>query len=149
MIGRSLKKYRTLLIVAIVLSCLAGWRLYRGPSGDFERRLPGGYSVTSSNRATICLTPPERFAFHESNAGHGVTVARKISAIAISNGFIVGHVEPSPHSEVPIEVPGYFIVDWRTGEARLGLGRDECAEALRQHGLAMPRLRHPNTRWKW
>jgi hypothetical protein len=104
------------------------------PTGDFEIHLPKGY--------LLIRTEPDSVAMCYANTE--VLVESNIDGYRVYNDAVVGHVvkfrKPMVHS-----VPGYFIVDLKTGKVQQGLSQKKWLAALRKYGIkSAPTLHQPS-----
>ena len=115
------------LVGTLALTLLSG-------CGDYQIDLPNGYRLVRTNASSIQIfSPPtvKRLGDHT-----GIVVPPKIVAIACVGDVVCGIVESSPDSEnAALTVPGYFVLDTRTGDVTLGLNKEKQLEQLKKLGV--------------
>lgn len=100
---------------------------------QYRRDLPGGYLLMASNADSVCVIPPQDRYSHVDNCADGLAIAARIDGIAVTDDYIVGHVRPSPESEVSEhEVPGYFVIAVKSGEIVKGMKEAEWRILLKE-----------------
>ena len=118
------------LILAFALCCLHGCF----PTSDYFLRLGNGYSLARTQNRNVGLC----------NAHGEQVVGPQIDKYQVYPQAIVGHVlkYPDPYFQ---SIPGYFVVDVKTGKVYQGLSYQEWLKRLRRYGIrsapAMQRTR--------
>ena len=118
------------LILALGSSCLHGCF----PTSDYYLRLGNGYSLARWSYKTVALCNAEMVA----------VVMPHIDRYQVYPAAIIGHVVKH-HDPYYRSVPGYFVVDMKTGKVYQGLSYEEWLKLLRTYGIrsapAMQRTR--------
>jgi hypothetical protein len=114
------------LVLALVLS----------GCGDYRVPLPNGYELVRVYAGAILIADPTK----------ALVVNADIDGYTVLADLIVGHVAPADHPpERDMSVPGYFIVNTRTREVRMGLEKPAWLDALLALGVRdEPRLGTPS-----
>ncbi len=136
---------RQMVVTAFVLVSVLGCH------GDFERGLPNGYRLVRTNAVQTYITPPE--GVHHPSHRFGTAVAPNITQVGLQQEMVFGVVEAPPEPEpgdylqlAHFSVPGYFILNTRTGDVRAGLDEDVWRAALEELGVPpSAQLRHPGS----
>jgi len=106
---------------------------------DYEVELGAGYKLLRTNSPTITI----------SRKDGGCAVPPKIVGLNIRKDIIVGKAESSPLADVP-SVPGFFILNTKTGSVQIGLDEQAWLNALRPLGFTEPPpLRRPSRFFMW
>ena len=106
---------------------------------DYEVELGAGYKLLRTNSPTITI----------SRKDGGCAVPPKIVGLNIRKDIIVGKAESSPLADVP-SVPGFFILNTKTGSVQIGLDEKAWLSTLRSMGFTKPpSLREPSRFFMW
>ena len=128
---------------------LASSALLISGCGDYETKLPNGYRLVRTNASSIQIFEPSDAGYRSSPAyrrrdtvdgnatfHNSIVVPPKIVAIGCVGDIVYGIVETSPDSEnATLTVPGYFVLDTRTGDVALGLDKEGHLEKLKKLGV--------------
>ena len=129
---------------------LASSSLLLSGCGDYETKLPNGYRLVRTNASSIQIFEPLDAGYRSSPAYRrrdtvngnatfhdSIVVPPKIVAIGCVGDIVYGIVETSPDSEnATLTVPGYFVLDTRTGDVALGLNKESHLKRLNKLGIA-------------
>jgi len=128
-----MSKYALCFLVIPVHCVLAtGWN-------DYEVDLGAGYKLLRTNSLTITISQKDG----------ACVVPPKIVGLNIRKDIILGKAESSPLATVP-SVPGFFILNTKTGSVQVGLDEQAWLNALRPLGFTKPpRLRRPSRFFMW
>ena len=129
----------------LILHLIAGGLcLLMTSCGDFERPLPGGYSLVRMNADEIIIVK------RVEPSGIKIVVGPKIKGYKVSEGVVIGDVVIPDWSALKSEsTPGYFVLDTSTGEVQQGLTRDEWLGILKSKGIQGDiHLARPSS-WDW
>jgi len=109
---------------------------------DYDIELCGGYRLVRNNADDITI-------FKE---GMGFVIPPRIRALNIDAGIVFGAVEKPPDADVVnlLSVPGFFILNTKTGSVQVGLDEQAWLNALRSMGFTKPPpLRRPSRFFMW
>lgn len=128
-----MSKYALCFLIMPLHSVLAtGWN-------DYDIELRRGYKLVRTNSPTIAIYRKDS----------GDVVPPKIVGLNICRDIILGKAESSPLATVP-SVPGFFILDTKTGSVQIGLDEQVWLNTLRSLGFAEPPpLREPSRFFMW
>jgi hypothetical protein len=126
-------KYALCFLVIPLHSVFAtGWN-------DYEVELGAGYKLLRTNSPTITI----------SRKDGGCAVPPKIVGLNIRKDIILGKAESSPLADFA-SVPGFFILNTKTGSVQIGLDEQAWLNALRSMGFSEPpSLRRPSRFFMW
>jgi hypothetical protein len=113
--------------------------------GDFERSLPGSYSLVRFNADEIMIVKRV-----EPGDGIKTVIGPKIKGYKVSKAVVIGEVVLPDSSALKNEsTPGYFVLDTDTGDVRQGLKREEWLAILKSKGIQGDiNLARPSS-WEW
>lgn len=91
---------------------------------DYNRLLPGGYKICRSSASEICLA----------DSKDKIVIAAKVQEYSHADGYIFGRVisegELFPDK---YDVPGYFVVEIKTGYVNKGLEYEKWISMLNDY----------------
>jgi hypothetical protein len=123
-----------LLLILIVLFSLTAC------SSDYEVPLPGGYVLVSVYAGAVIIGRPSE---------HEVVVDANVESYKVLGELVVGHVntpEKLSSEEKETSKPGYFILNTKTHEIKVGLDKQTWLDSLQTQGVSSePRLRKPSS----
>ena len=123
-------------IIAVPILLLV---MYFSFGGDYSINLPNGYEIVRTNANEIVIA--------SSKPGEGIVVSSYIDSYAVFENIATGHVTRKGYSLEHREysVPGYFILDMKSGGAQQGLSEEEWISSLLKHEITKrPNLRKPS-----
>ena len=131
-----MSKYALCFLLIPLHSVLAtGWN-------DYDIELRSGYRLVRNNADDITI-------FKE---GMGFVIPPRIRALNVDAGIVFGAVEKPPDADVLnlLSVPGFFILNTKTGSVQVGLDEQVWLNALRSLGITdPPSLREPSRFFMW
>jgi hypothetical protein len=124
------------LILAMVLSMTA--------CGDYNIRLPGGYSLARVYAGAFLI-----FRDRDGRGlGGDVVVNATVDSYQVLDGLVVGHVSTLDYmspEEKEVSKPGYFILNTKTHKAKQGLDKKAWLDSLKVQGVSSePSLSKPS-----
>ena len=144
-------KYLTALaalsVLTVVTMCLKGCP---GIHPDYEVALPNGYALARANPYDIAICDQRRIR----------VVPPRVASLGVWGDLVFGQVEASHNPSLEDDdewtraekarqekAIGYFLINTKTHEVRLGLAKDAWLAALHESGVpGEPKLRKPS-RW--
>ena len=128
-----MSKYALCFLLIPLHSGLAtGWN-------DYEVDLGAGYKLLRTNSPTITISQKDG----------ACVVPPKIVGLNIRKDIILGKAESSPLADFS-SVPGFFIINMKTGSVQSGLDEQAWLNALRSMGFTEPPpLRRPSRFFMW
>ena len=131
-----MSKYALCFLLIPLHSVLAtGWN-------DYDIELRSGYRLVRNNADDITI-------FKE---GMGFVIPPRIRALNVDAGIVFGAVEKPPDADVLnlLSVPGFFILNTKTGSVQIGLDEKAWLSTLRSMGFTKPpSLREPSRFFMW
>jgi hypothetical protein len=126
-------KYALCFLLIPLHSVLAtGWN-------DYKVELGAGYALLRTNADTITIVREKS----------GFVIPPKIVGLNIRKDIILGKAESSPLADFA-SVPGFFILNTKTGSVQVGLDEQAWLNALRPLGFTEPPpLRRPSRFFMW
>ena len=79
---------------------------------DYKVELGAGYELLRTNSSSIKIC----------RKNDGFVVPARMVGLNVHKKIILGRVESSPLADIP-SVPGFFIINMKTGSVRIGAGR--------------------------
>lgn len=107
--------------------------------GDWSRSLPNGWSLVRVNGAEVLIAGPEPDRL--------VIISSNVDRYGTEGDLVFGHVSVPdlPPESTQDSVPGYFLVNTRTGAVLRGLDEEAWRGALLDAGVTgNPKLRRPS-----
>ena len=107
--------------------------------GDWSRSLPNGWSLVRVNGAEILIVGPD--------PDRQVIISSNVDRFGTEGDLVFGHVSVPdlPPDSTRDSIPGYFLVNTRTGAVLRGLDEEAWHAALRDAGVTRnPELRRPS-----
>ena len=94
-------------------------------SNDWAIGLPAGYQIVRTSSDVVVVA-----------RGNAVVVEATVDAYRSYTRVLAGHAHKCSHSSVQgWSVPGYFIVEYKSGKVQQGLSRAQWLAKLRGYGI--------------
>jgi len=101
---------------------------------DYSTNLVGGYELLRTNACSIMIY----------RDGSGFVVPPKVVGLNVRGDIVFGKVEDSPCADFS-SVPGFFVLNTKSGVVRTGLDKRSWLSVLKGHGITKePPLREPS-----